>query len=513
MSIYLRDQQSFNRHFNVNGKGWMEIPSRVYFKIDDTDPLDPVDADYALFMLDSVDADWLDRAPWPELNPKINATDRRNAKSAYWSRLNAASGWSSKFGAPPPKPPEPRDQMEDPYSDMPTFRIEIMLSPNEPLFDQFVEGLGSPGSWFIGIVDGTGEPNANVYGSLFAEPTPARLSASPASQELGETLEEVFSLDDLPDAPPSDLQALLDQAGEIACLGVYDVGQGSANGLLAEDDRPHFFYDLGCGVYRNKRTAPSSLNFCWSRDPFIILSHWDSDHWAAAHVDRAALGRTWLAPRQSVTSTHIAFATEILRAGGRLLLWGSSPSAASFALSSSITGALGRCTGSGRNGSGLALCLENAACSPTRSWLLTGDAGYSELPPAMSPPSSFGCMVPPHHGASMGNRSRSIPSPDSHSSYHRLAYSFGPGNAHGRTSVPHPRPDTVRDHDAQGWPHGSWSSRNNPGHTVAGADVLATAEHPSCHLGGCKIGWFAPPTPMVTTPCSGKLCDTTLGQV
>ena len=119
-------------------------------------------------------------------------------------------------------------------------------------------------------------------------------------------------------------------------------------------------------------------------------------------------------------------------------------------------------------------------------------------------------MVVPHHGADMGSNSVAPPRP---SGYTRLVYTFGPGNAHGRTRISHPTSAAVGHHAGKGWSHGAWFLAN-PALVVAGGDVLATAENSGPgsagrHLDSTASGWSAPPAvPFRTVPCGATPSST-----
>jgi hypothetical protein len=222
--------------------------------------------------------------------------------------------------------------------------------------------------------------------------------------------------------------------------------------------------------------------------PCIVLSHWDSDHWSSATLDKRLLRMTWVVPRQEISPHHIAFANEILSAGGRILVVPSTQGVFSFTgLGQTLQ--LRRCTGADRNGSGLALII--ADHNSQQEWLLTGDASYDFIPGPL--PSNLVAVVVPHHGADMGSRTAPHPSVP----YARLLYSFGPGNAHGRTNISHPTSAAVFAHESNGWSHGAWLP---PPHAMrlAGPPVLATASHLTTHENGAIVSWTGPPSPILT---------------
>ena len=157
---------------------------------------------------------------------------------------------------------------------------------------------------------------------------------------------------------------------------------------------------------------------------------------------------------------------------------------------------LRRCVGTDRNGSGLALIVEDRRSQ--RGWLLPGDAGYNYIPGPI--PADLAAVIVPHHGADMGTAS--VPPQNSGNSYSRLLYSFGPGNAHGRSAVRHPTQAAVNAHIGAGWAHGGWSPPP-PGVNPAGQPVLATASHPTTHEHGIAVGWGGAPAPPLQIHAGG----------
>ncbi|ASE52691.1 TPA: hypothetical protein UOC34_000801 [Stenotrophomonas maltophilia] len=270
---------------------------------------------------------------------------------------------------------------------------------------------------------------------------------------------------------------------DIEELAVLDVGQGSANALLCREGVARIYFDVGCGVYSNAPTRPPNISFCQCEDPVVVLSHWDADHWAGATIDTGLLTRTWIAPIPA-TIKHIVFLMNIWTAGGKTHLLSTS---ATVQLGSGIK--LVRCKGpaSDRNESGLALIAEREG----KRWLLPGDASYHNIPGALN--HRFTGLVATHHGARVHGPGAAAPSPAPQPDYARLAYSFGPGNAHGKYGVSHPRPAGVHAYDAVGWIHSGWGVLP-PGSAVAVAPghARATAHHPTAHLNGIRIGWTVP---------------------
>jgi hypothetical protein len=388
---------------------------------------------------------------------------------------------------------------------MPIYRIEITVRRGGRFWETVTSFTEE--DWVTLVLGETGGFPVDVYGGILAAATEAFLvSAARSSAVESAALDAEFDIDLWPDATDEQIGEALSEIGDVESLIAYDVGQGTALGLLDNNENVRLFFDLGAGAYGNVKTRPPQLRFCWRASPPVILSHWDSDHWAGETRDPDAVKATWVAPRQrNLGPTHHAFAGKIATSG-RLLIW-AAPAGRTrrHALRPGQTLTLARCTGTSRNGSGIAALVE---ASGGDAWLLTGDAGYHEL--GLTLPVQLSALVVPHHGADMGAKSIAPTRPGG---YTRLLYSFGPDNTHGRTKVKHPTSAAVMHHAGRGWWHGTWPTAT-PAHSVAGGDVLATTENghgqTAGHLESAASGWTAAPNvPCSSVPCAKSSTSTT----
>ena len=477
-----------NPIFSPAGEGWPGFPARAYARLDQTEPLDPREADEAVFCFDALDADW----------PGFATDGAFELGRPQDTRARLAAFWRGMFGPPASRP------LSNLFDPMPIYRIEVTSRPGDRYWKKLV-GLGEE-EWVTLTLAPGGDVPVDVYGGILAgavEAWLASITSTPPPDSAA--LDEAFDVDLWPDAADDDIDQAIANRGTIETLVAFDVGQGAAAGLLDGSENVRLFFDLGAGAYGNVKTRPKPLRFCWRKNPPIVLSHWDTDHWAGEITDPHAASRTWVAPRQrKLGPTHHAFAARILAAGGTLLIWGAAAGTTrTHTLATGQTLTLSRCTGRSRNGSGIAGLVE--ACRG-EAWLLTGDAGYHEL--ALAMPTQLSTVLVPHHGANMGAASVAPRRPPG---YTRLVYSFGPGNTHGRTRIMHPTAQAVTHHANQGWSHGAWSLAT-PAQTIAGGDVLATAENPAGALGGRHLdsaasGWMAAPAvPYGTLPCGKVPC-------
>lgn len=429
-----------NRFFSLE-EYRREVPRRVYALLSQQEG--------EILLMEAVDADWFDRDIDPDSGPE---EWRRQAPTAPISILELKA---IPTGIEPP--PQ-------------TFERE----GDEP----------DPGPWVELGLDANGGDGL-IYLGLFAEPVPVGLTpARPLALARSATLDRILDLNPYV-ASERDIEfslALLHRG--IDWIGVYDVGQGSANGLCDAQGAPIAYFDLGGGVLANKATFPSSFsNICTTFDPPVILSHWDWDHWSSGSRFASATSLTWLAPNQKIGVVHSAFATSVA-ASGKLLIW---PASLASKTIGQVT--IEKCLGSsGRNNTGLALLV--AGPQGQDHILLTGDARYTAIPSGLL--DAHGVIVP-HHGADM--HSHSTPQSVGHAAS-RAAYSYGHGN-----SFSHPRSVTYSDHHAGAWQHR---------HILATGAIDRHTPDLRPALGHIALGWSST-NPIPLQPCGGR-CSLQLTQ-
>lgn len=472
-------------------------PRRAYARFEQSEPTDLEDAKEAVVAFSAVSVDWFEKQGDDSRFDLSQGEDIRGFWANYWANLFSGGGGSSDFEA-------------DPFEGMPFLRYEITIKRgDDKTFERYsrIATEFPPDSWWVldqGMPDSV---VADVYGNLFGVGQEAPVGVYQAEKQAAKALDEIFDMREWPSATVQDItDTLASVAREAVSIAVLDVGQGSATALLDHHQMPFLYHDLGAGITRNARTTPSNLQFCWTEQPPIVLSHWDKDHWAGALKDNRALQRTWIVPRQTLKPGHTLFANSILQAGGTIQVWPGAGFFVSVPLSTTQSLLVAQCKGQEMNGNCLAIRVDNQIEGRILHWLATGDSGYDELPYLL--PGQVVAMTVPHHGAKMKvNKNVPSPAPD----YARLLYSFGPGNAHGRTSVQHPTAESIAEHNARGWNTGTWFGVRLPGSSVAGGNVLATAQHSNIHLYGAIAGWDTPPKPGAR-PCNLSECTTEIRQ-
>ncbi len=219
---------------------------------------------------------------------------------------------------------------------------------------------------------------------------------------------------------------------------VYNVGQGNCNAITNYHCIPCIFYDFGGGAYRNARTYPNNLEFDFSEEPLVILSHWDWDHMVSIlkseHADIKK--STWIAPKQQIGITHLKVAVELYNSG-KLKVWPDDENEELYILKKLY---IQKLSDEGKNNSGLVLKVYLAQ-HLKQAVLLPGDANYKLIKEHDFP---YYGLVATHHGASSHDCLLNMPKPYNDS--HKIAYSFGQNNSYN-----HPKLDSLNEHDKNGW--------------------------------------------------------------
>ena len=251
-------------------------------------------------------------------------------------------------------------------------------------------------------------------------------------------LEKQVSLDNFDESSEAEIISLLQQGhhANAEFVAVYNVGQGNANAICDFNGIPMFYFDLGGGCYRNARTYSRSLNYCFSYKPPILLSHWDTDHFQSAKMNKAYLAENWIVPNQKIGPVHFKFFLSIT---GTKLIWPHALTQIGFQW-----GIIERCRGQlkEKNHSGLAFTAElSPSFNYIRKVLLPADAAYIHIPSTNN--NSYDGIVITHHGAEfdIGN----VPVPYCRD-FGANVLSYGKNN-----SYDHPRRMAVRSHIMSGW--------------------------------------------------------------
>ncbi|MDQ0044669.1 hypothetical protein [Variovorax boronicumulans] len=257
-------------------------------------------------------------------------------------------------------------------------------------------------------------------------------------------------------------------ASEARNLVVYDVGQGSAVGLVDAVGHPCLFFDLGWPTSFNAKSRPldppnlfvgDACAHCTVRKAPVILSHWDFDHWAYAVANDnynfgkkastmtlkpAAVDRIWIVPRppalkkngKGLGPTHL----RLLSSLKQRIVWPNALKSVRFG-AGVITRTDPAVLPDDRNNQSLVWFVMRRS-EPRRAVLLAGDVSYPKARWPLPKPNLHG-LVASHHGADVTDP------PKRSGAFAKLAISVGDPNVYG-----HPRLLGLLEHAAAGWGQG-----------------------------------------------------------
>lgn len=214
-------------------------------------------------------------------------------------------------------------------------------------------------------------------------------------------------------------------------IRMLDVGHASCAAIHIDRDSNSTiigYFDTGAPVFFHRKTFP---RFFTERprvpdSGFVILSHWDFDHYALAVSRLKELQQlNWYAPQQKVGPNASAFQRKL---GARLRFI----SRRIVKISNGLLLRRGTAPTTDRNNSGYALCLKQER----EKILLTGDIGYEHIAPSLK--SDLTGLSIPHHG---GNGSARPPNGSG-----IAAVSYGSPNRYR-----HPNELNLAAHTSAGW--------------------------------------------------------------
>lgn len=287
-------------------------------------------------------------------------------------------------------------------------------------------------------------------------------------------LKKVFDMDEnkFKDASQATLQNILDSIAPY-CVITYNVGQGNCNGLCDTNGIPHAYFDFGGSDNFNKKSYPGNIynpnpiTFCYSYNPTVFLSHWDTDHMQSAliSVHSAIKDCNWVVPRQYINYSQLKLLIELYNKG-KLLIWPKNLNSISSTylylekLNSKVS--------TDKNNNGLALSVQTRN---NKTILLPADANYNNL---SLPFYFYDGLVATHHGSKTHGCLKKIPLANKNSI---IAFSYGIKNIH-----LHPKAISKSLHSRRGWKNQKTTTN---GHIVL--DNSIKFKTMPCH-GHCTLG-------------------------
>ncbi|WEJ08442.1 hypothetical protein [Sinorhizobium prairiense] len=421
-------------------------PDRLYAKLDDV--MEDVKKSRNELLLGAIDADWFDR---PDTFGLLGRGDTRLRAIAvapiFFLEIDvfgqAGGPWIVETG----------DRVEE------DRWVEIRIAPSG---------------------------DSRLYRNLYGDPEPVSvLSAHVVSTQKSDALNEMHSLDEWA-IPDDDFDAHIASLKhpKIERLAVYDVGQGSANGFSEAICIPRLYFDFGGGSRSHTKTRPHAIpHFCLSAPPVMVLSHWHDDHWSSGPIVTRSLSLTWIAPFQSVTSPHLAFAASIVSAGGRLLV----TRVASFSFGNAL---FHHATGTSRNDSGYWVQVNPPKAG--KPFFFPADASYQHIGPRA--PLTLQGIAATHHG---GDWKNAVLPPSAGGTVRcRSVFSFGLFPSGASNTYGHPTTRSVADHNKAGF--------------VQLDTPLRTGGKSGNGTGHVHLDWSG--TRIPSAPCGNSVCYQNLDQ-
>lgn len=339
----------------------------------------------------------------------------------------------------------------------------------------YLREAAQPGAWLEvqSVSKGPASVDIDYYPGLFADGVTQASEIKPIDKQLALVLSAAFSFDDIPDDSEANIAGLLDPVPPLDFITVYDIGQGNLNGLWKSGAGARLYYDFGGPVTANRPTFPKNPGkLCFFHTPPVVLSHWDWDHWSSAGRYSQILDSHWIVPRcDDPGANHRALAWDLHRRG-HLHIW---PKGMTEYDGQYFR--IEKCTGSGRNDSGLAMIVHGEeGPDPRREVLLTGDAAYDCIP-GVTNKARFGAVVASHHGAIVDSISEVRPSPRGGA----LVYSVGNGN-----QFCHPRLHAELEYLQAGWvPNDTYSTSQRVRYRPNAVAIRLSSRNVTTGCGDC----------------------------
>lgn len=244
---------------------------------------------------------------------------------------------------------------------------------------------GSPRAWVMPASNGYESEAAANLRSIVKLPDPELEPESPAGRIARRLIEECSLGPDVVWAGDGDIfPAQLHLTGSLGLeIRAVDVGQASCNVFIVDGESIGYF-DVGGPLYRNQRSFHGRLCHEIPARGFVLLSHWDFDHFDLGRRHAGLRGLKWFAPNQPVGPNTLKFQKSL---GNNLRFLNGAMSSSGFELRPGLS-----MRPKDRNGTGYSLRLE----INDDVVVLTGDTSYEIIDPAILTGAT--ALTVPHHG-------------------------------------------------------------------------------------------------------------------
>ena len=258
-------------------------------------------------------------------------------------------------------------------------------------------------------------------------------------------------------------------AAQVDLVGVMDVGQGNCN-LLVKDGQPLAYFDVGFPPPGKGPSAPPTVQSgaqsppCGpivqnsTNDLFVVLSHWDWDHYQLGAQWPALKALQWLVPGQARGLKANEFLVSL---GNKAHVYAANFPPTFPIAENALKFTLYRCNAAGlprsaiMNNSGLAISAEiklPANSDDNRVMMMPADASFRSIPVVAMPVTmaNMAGLVAVHHGSRANYAADDLPVSAIGPGQGRLIYSYGikPDGTH---THGFPTQEAMGKYDAAGW--------------------------------------------------------------
>ncbi|MGV8979897.1 hypothetical protein [Clostridium sp.] len=229
-------------------------------------------------------------------------------------------------------------------------------------------------------------------------------------------------------------------AMNIEFVSIFNVGQGSCAAICDSQAIPLLYFDFGEAYGQDKQYCPIKQRLCVCNNPYVILSHWDKDHWFGALRVSEIIKNKWIIPYQKIGAEAYKLANSI-SAKGNLFLWDDTKKELKTPF-----GYIFKCKGNAnhRHNNGLGIFVEiKKEDNIMKKYLLPGDNRYRYIESKFL--KNLDGLVASHHGGIYFDKKSDIFTiiPEN-TNKGKIVYSAGDNSSHG-----HPSQDN--DYLRKGW--------------------------------------------------------------
>lgn len=335
-------------------------------------------------------------------------------------------------------------------SEINTFTINLRVDFREGEY-KAIKNLESNRWYQLTIADNAKYYAELISGEMLTIEAVSVKSIKPLKRKDESDFLKTYSLNRLVQSDIGEIRKVIDAKCQSPfTIRVINVGQGNAiaaTNITGWDFSDAFYIDIGGGVGNN---TDENIKPRFNPEPgaFVILTHWDQDHWISAKRYDVLNELIWIVPNQSPLGvSHIKIASRLHKLN-KLLIW---PDTVKM-INADILDIHKLPKSKDRNNSGLVVVSKNEnnihrcnfkcfnqSAENEKNTLITGDARYSKC--EFISRYNIDALIIPHHGGK--SSAKNLPKSNGNGV---AILSCGLGNSYG-----HPDINTIDRHKNKGW--------------------------------------------------------------